>query len=1044
MKIKNYIVLLMAIVACIHEVPAQTGTTDLTIKGIVISAQTGKPLAGARLELEGDKPVMTEENGTFSLTIRSNQAKVTRLLQVTVPGYGSKKLFITGSKTLTIEMNDESFKGMEQLIQTPFGPTSSLFSPYSMAAVNPDLSATVKSTPDGLFQGTVAGLNTVFRSGQPGSGSNMYLQGFHSLLASSQPLIIVDGVPYENYGFESLISNYQTNPLSAIDVKDIESVSVIKDGSGLYGGKGANGVILINTISATDASTKLEAHVHAGMSFVPKSVDLLNARQYRTYLGDLLMTSGLTAADIQELPYINQDKPVSDEYGRYTGNLDYYRYANNTDWQKSAYEMAYDQNYYLNIKGGDQTALYALSIGYLNQEGILSGTSYDRFNMRFNSDINISQKLNAHTNMSFSYGTRSLQNEGAASSSNLPYTALVKSPLTAAYKYDYQGNVSPNLEDEDAFGVSNVNAIADNIVLRNLNYRFLGKLAMDYTFSNKFKLDGSFSLHFNKDRERIFIPSAGIAHDTLSNAVVTNESQHRVERWFILYGDVFATYANDFGKGSKLIAHAGLRFQNTQSENDYAYSYNSSSDDFKSIGYGDLNLRKIGGSLGVQNWMSMYANADYQLMNKYLISAILAADASSRYNGLYLFPTVSGAWLISSESFMSDVEQVNLLKIRLNVGLSGNDDIGNYSNRVYYTAQSFIGNNGLVLGGIPNADIRPETLLKSSIGLDGSFMKERLQVSIDAYHHIINDMLTLSHAPAYSGFDYYYSNGGSMTNTGLDLTVSGRLLNRDVKWDLGMTVSTYRNEVTSLACGTLESDLNGAIVQTKIGQPIGVFYGYETNGVYTYQADAEAEGHYIMQGSIEKPFSGGDIRFVDQTGEGEINEEDRVIIGNPNPDLFGAFMSTISWKSFALDAKIIYSLGGDIFNYTRYILESMSGYENQSKAVLNRWQTDGQQTTMPKATWGDPMGNARFSDRWIEDGSYLRLKDLTISYAFTKLPEAIKSARLFITGENLLTFTNYMGADPEFSQNENPLYYGVDAVICPQPKALFFGLKLGL
>lgn len=1042
---KTYLALVVAFMASMQIVFGQVGNADFAVNGTVINSVTGKPLAGANVSIKGIKPVITEDNGTFNLLIEEKgTSDATRILEVTIPGYASRKFFLTRSKTLIIEMYEEGYKGMEKSLQTPFEKTSSLFSAFSTGSVRQELTSVTKSTPDDLLQGSVTGLNTVFRSGQPGSGSNMFLQGFNSLVSTSQPMIIVDGVPYENFGFESLIGNYQTNPLSAIEVKDIESITVLKDAASLYGGKGSNGVILINTLKAVDATTRLEAHIHTGMSFIPKEFPVLDATRYRAYLGDLMVTGGMAPDEIQSLPYFDQNKPVADQYGRYSGNLDYYRYANNTNWQNSVYEMSMDQNYYLNIRGGDQMALYALSLGYLSKKGIMSNTSYDRFNMRFNSDINISTKLVAHTNMSFSYGTRALQNEGSARTTNLIYNGLVKSPFTSIYKYDYQGEPSPNLEAPDAFGVSNVYALANNMVLKNLNYRFIGNIALDYSFNKNWRLDGVFGLHFNKDRERIFIPSTGVAHDTLVNAVVTNESAHRVERWFNLYGDAYATYSKELGEGSNLLVHAGIRFQNTQSENDYAFAFNSSSDDFKAINYGDLNLRKIGGSLGTQNWMSLYANADLLLKNRFVASVILSSDASSRYNGMRVFPSLSGAWLISSEKFMSGADKVNFLKLRANIGISGNDDIGNYSNKKYYTVQTFIGFNGLVLGGLPNKDIGPEMMHKANIGIDGSFLKERLQVTLDLYHHTVTDMITLSDAPAYSGFNYYLSNGGSMINSGIDLSVSGRVINKAIKWDLGINASTYKNKVTELACGTLESNINGATVQTKVGQPIGVFYGYKTDGVYQYQADAEDEGLYIMQGAIRKNFSGGDVRFVDNTGEGEINTEDKVIIGNPNPDLFGAVFSNITFKSLALDVKLNYSLGGDVFNYTRYKLESMSGYENQSTAVLNRWRADGQVTDMPKSVWGDPMGNSRFSDRWIEDGSYIRLKNVTLSYSVPENIEAIRSLKFFVTGENLMTFTRYMGADPEFSQSENPLYYGVDAVICPQPKAVFFGVKIGL
>ena len=1045
MKIKSLVVLFVAFFVGTSTMIGQVGTSDIKVSGTVVSVLTGNPLAGARLTLEGAKPVMTEEKGLFTLIVTEKKiSQGARILQVSAPGYATRKLYITGSKNLIIRMYEDGYKGVEEMIMTPFGMESTLNSAFAINSASPDLGSATATTPDVLLQGTVAGLNAVSRSGQVASGANMFLQGFNSLIATSQPMIVVDGVPFDNYGFKSLISNYQTNPLSAIDVKDIETITVLKDGSGLYGGKASNGVILINSLKATDAATKIYASVNTGMSFKPMELPLLDATRYKSYLSDLLMTSGKTASQIQELPYFNQDKPVADKYGRYSGNADYYRYANNTDWQASTYEMAKNQDYYINIKGGDETALYAVSMGYLSQEGILSNTSYTRFNTRFNSDINISKKLQAHTNMAFSYGTRYMQNEGPGTTSNLLYNSFVKAPFTSANTFNMEGLASPNLESADVFGVSNVKAIANNMVLRNLNYRFTGSLGFDYDFSRNLKLSGLFGLNFNKDRERVFLPAAGMAHDTLVNAVVTNESKHRVERWFVLYTDAHLSYTKSFNAESKLTAHAGMRYQNSQTENDFALAYNSASDNFKSIGYGDANLRKIGGSLGEQKWMSFYGNADMVFANKYIASVILSADLSSRYTGAMVFPTISGAWLLSSEDFMRDVSAVTFLKVRASLGKTGNDDIGNYQQKKYYTSQGLLGYYGLVLGNIPNSKLRPEVTTKMNLGVDAAFMDDRMHMSLDIYSHSIQDMITYSTAPAFSGFTSYLSNGGSMTNKGIDLSVYGRVISGEINWDLGLNISKYKNNVTRLDAGTMETVMNGATVQTKVGQPIGVFYGYKTNGIYATQAEATTEGLYIMNGAIQKPFSGGDVRFVNQNAGGEINAADRVIIGDPNPDVYGAILSTVTFNNFTLDMKMTYALGGDIYNYTRDVLESMSGYQNQTLSVLNRWRADGQVTSVPKATWGDPMGNSRFSDRWIEDGSYMRLKTMTLNYKVPMKSKFIESINVFVTGENLLTFTKYKGLDPEFSQSENPLYYGVDAAICPQPKAVFLGVKIGL
>lgn len=1047
MKVKNYILLITALLFGTVILSAQNSKAEgIKVSGIIVSAESGDPLAGASILLDGSKPVMTGDDGTFSVSSDSI-SKGARILTVKVPGYAVKKMFITKSGELKIEMNEPGFSGINKEYISEFGRESSLFSSYSIGTVSPDQGNSTAATSDGLLQGTVTGLNTVFRSGQPGSGSEMWLQGFNSLKGTTQPLILVDGFPYENSGSKTLISNYQENPLSDIDIKDIEDITVLKDGTGLYGAKGANGVILINTIKADDATTTIDVDVHSGMSFKPDLFPVMDANDYRIYLTDLLQTSGLSSGEIQELPYINQEKPVPDEYGRISGNEEYYMYNHNTKWQDEVYNTSFDEGAYLKIKGGDETALYAISLGFLNKEGILSNTNYLRFNARFNADIKVSEKLMAHSRMSFTRGKRELQNEGPSSFSNLLTTSLLKAPITSVYEYDALGNPSPNIANEDVFGVSNVNAISEkkDMILDNKNYRFMGSLSLDYVFNDNFKISGLTGLNFSKYRDVIFIPEKGIGHDTLPNAIVRNEAKHRVESLFVLYSNLYGTYNKKFSYSTKLVSHLGVRIKSSDLDASYAYGYNSPSDKFKAVSNGDPNLGDADGESWKENWFSAYGDVNMYFLNKYLLSCILSEDVSSRYDGGSFHPTFSAGWLLSSEPFINNIKAIDFLKLRASFGISGNDDIGNYSNKVYYIATSFLRDKGLVSGGIPNKDIKPETMRKVNIGLDGTFFKQRLSLSANLFFNTVDDMVTLSDAPSYTGEKTYLDNGGKMTNNGWEIGVTDRILDGKVKWDLGINISSYKNEVKRLDCGTFETKINGATVQTKVGQPIGVFYGYKTDGVYSSQDEAETDGLYIMDGAVKKSFAGGDMKFQNTDNSSkEINEDDRTKIGDPTPDFFGSVFNRVSYKGVTLTAKINYSVGGDVYNYTRYMLESMSGYGNQATSVLNRWNPHNGNTDIPKASFGDPMGNSRFSDRWIEDGSYIRLKEITLSYNLPHIADFLRSAQVYITGENLITLTDYMGADPEFSQSSNPLYYGVDATICPQPKAVFVGIKLGL
>ena len=331
-------------------------------------------------------------------------------------------------------------------------------------------------------------------------------------------------------------------------------------------------------------------------------------------------------------------------------------------------------------------------------------------------------------------------------------------------------------------------------------------------------------------------------------------------------------------------------------------------------------------------------------------------------------------------------------------------------------------------------------------GIDVSLFKEILNVNLDLYSNTISDMILSMKPASISGSqNNVIINAGKMRNIGFDLNLNTRLINkRDVKWDLGLMVSKYKNKVLDLNGNMFYNEALGATVETKVVQPLGVFYGYKTDGVYSTTAEATSAGLNIRKGLVLVPFSAGDMKFVNQNNDNVIDENDRVVIGDPNPDVYGNINTSIKYKKFELSALFNYSLGGDVYNYSRTQLESMSMPFNQLRTVLNRWRMEGDVTNVPQATPGDPMGNARFSDRWIEDGSYLRLKNLTLSYDLNLKGHVIQSCTLYLTGDNLLTLTGYKGLDPEFASGVSSLYMGIDPCIAPQSRTLTVGVKLGL
>lgn len=1038
------IILFLSVFFLSVPVQSQQSADKITVSGKVLDATSGKPVAGVSVTVKGFTSAISNQDGTFTLNVPATNS----ILEVSAPGYAKRDISVRGRETFDIKLYEADFKGGRKDVYLSTGDQSSTQLANAVSVVNENNDLSVSVTPDVLMQGYASGVNTIFRSGMPGNAANIYIRGFNSVNAGSQPLFIVDGLPYENSSISnSLIGNYQANPLASIDIKDIETISVLKDGLGLYGVKGANGVVLIKTRKSNDPETKINAHMHTGISFEPDKIPVLNAAEHRSLISDLMQSQGINAQTIESLPYFNTQIPVKQKWG-YEGNVDYYRYNHDTDWQGQVYEGKWNQNCYLNVSGGDEVAKYMLSIGFLNQSGIVKNTLFQRFNTRFNSTIRLSKKVDFNSNMSFVYGTKNLNNEAGDIRKNPVFSSLVKSPFTTTHVYNEEGLLSPNVEAADVFGNSNPYVLANDVTMMNINYRFMGSFELLWNLSRHFTMSNMFGMNFNKEREKVFYPSTGISFDPVNETAIINESQHRVDRLFALFNDLHLDYNLQKSSAHKLNVRAGVRYQNNQAENDYGQSYNSSSDNFKSIQYGLSLLRQTGGSIGSWNWLSLYGVADYALMNKYFINASVSGDASSRTGKnaarFFTYPSVAGAWLISGEEFMKSQHWLNLMKLRLSYGFSGNDEIGNYNGIRYYRTQNILGTYGIVRGNLMNSNLKPETVKRMNAGFDVAVLDERLSFCLDVYSNTTTDMILSNIPERASGFGINLTNGGSMQNNGFDFSVNCRIVNNAFKWDLGLMISGYKNNILELNGQTFENDIYGGTIQTKSGQSMGVFYGYQTKGVYATQAEAASDGLYVMQGLVPAYFKAGDVRFVDQNLDKVINEKDKVVIGNPNPDFFGSISNVFRYKNLTLNALFVYSLGGDIYNYTRSQLENMASYNNQTQAVKNRWRYEGNQTSVPRATYGDPMGNARFSDRWIEDGSYLRLKTLQLSYDINFKSDFIQGSTIFVIGENLLTLTKYKGLDPEFALGQNPLYYGVDACFIPQPRIVSVGVKLSL
>ncbi len=1023
-------------------------TSKYNVSGEIRDAVTRKPLLGVTVAIPDYASVLTDDNGKFKLRVPSYQATIF----VSADGYQTKEIALKGRSTIVASLLEETQESMYDNAQLPFGARPLSQSVNAAVSVNTNGNWNRSTeTPDGYLQGKAAGLNATMRSGTQNAGAYLAIRGYNSLYTNNQPLIVVDGMIYDiNDNGNSIISNHYTNALAQIDVRDIDNITIIKDGVSTYGTKAANGVILITTNHPSKLATKIDFATYAGISFAPSRLPVMQAADYRSYLSDVFQTKPMTAAQIQAHPAFDDN----------TSNPLYYNYHNNTNWQDAAFRNnAVNNNYFLRITGGDNIAKYGLALGYMKNDGATKNTDATRYNVRFNADLNLSTRLTATTNLAYTYYEQRLMNQGLAYKTNPVLLALTKSPLLIANVADAAGNISPNLADRDTFGVSNPTAIIQNMLANSKVYRFFGSVSLKYKLTRYLNLVTLGGITTDKVREQTFIPAKGVAYDTLANAVAYNRSASQTKRIFNLYNETYLDFTRTYHHVHKLHARGGVRFLNSNTEQDFVNGYNSATDDFISVGTGSALLRKVGGDIGKYAWINMFAGADYALLDKYFLSVNVAADGSSRFgknasnaltignNKYAVMPSVGASWLISSEKFMARYAFIDVLKLRASFAKTGNDDIGNFTSQQSYVSQNLLGVQGLIRGNIANPALQWEVNTKANIGLDLSVFNERLNMSIDLYSNRTTNMITYESLPAATGFQYAITNGGAMKTTGVDFSLSGRLISKkELKWDMGVLVSTYKNRITALPGNSTLYNYGNATVLSQVGLPGNVFYGYKTKGVYSTDAAAAADGLTKRQSDATyAPFKGGDMRFVDVNGDKAIDEKDRQVIGNPNPDFTGAFTNKISWKSFTLEALCTFSKGNSIYNGVRAMLESQSSASNQLLSVNNRWRAPGQVTNMPRASWNDPMGNSSFSDRWIEDGSFFRLKTVSVSY---DLPingkKSIKYVTLYATGNNLLTFTKYLGYDPEFYSAESPLARGIDVGLEPQVKSVILGIRMGL
>jgi TonB-linked SusC/RagA family outer membrane protein len=1041
------------LIALIAMLPFTVHAQDTTkVRGIVYSS-SGKPLSDVSVSIAGsfELPVITNEAGEFTVLSTSGQDW---LIFSSTGAFKMKRVFLNNRNELNVYLTPVDMSSGDDQVTIMSRQQAKRNIAAAISSVNTnEIVHTDPVTVDQYLQGRAAGVFVVNHSGQPGSGTYINIRGINSLNTNNQPLFLIDGIPVTQSGvFSSNIRGFTFNPLVELNPVDVSKINIIKDPAitAAYGSRGSNGLILIETLNPSVTKTEIDLDLKTGITLAPSNtISQLNAQQHKTLMNEVLFSSGMFEEDIKnQYPslYYDQEDPG------------YINYQHNTNWQDLIFRNAISTAANINVKGGDEIAIYGLSVGLNKSSGVIKNTDYFGYNLRFVSKLNVFRWMKMNANVALNYNKSNLKDAATSDQTSPILTALGKSPLLNPFQYDEHGNEISAISEVDGIGVSNPVAVINGYEANNTNASFVYSMGLEADINSWISFISKFNLTYNTVKEHIFMPNHGMERYYDGEAI--NVSKAATDKLSSVYNNTYLSINRTVGNDHNFSSMTGFQVQSNNFEYDWGLTKNAhSSDQYKTLQYGTDNLREIGGVSRIWNWMSVYENLFYTYKDKYMVTASLSFDGSSRIGEdalntiklggqpFGLFYSAGLAWRLSSEPFLKDKYWLEDLKWRFSYGKTGNDDIGESSASNYYKVVQFRETVGLYPAVLTNKELTYENVSQLNTGLDIALWGSRVTATIDLYKSQTTNMLIYAPVDSYLGFDYRMENSGKMTNKGLEFTAYARIKSEgDIKWDIQGNFSTIKNEVTDIKGSKIITEIQGGEIVNMQGQPANSFYGYVYKGVFAREQDAVAANLVNDRGFA---FGAGDAIFADLSGpdgtpDGVINDYDKTTIGSPLPSFTGALLNTFTYKKFALSATIQFVTGNEIFNYVRFKNEQMTGLQNQSAYVLNRWQYEGQVTNVPRALWEDPMGNSAFSTRWIEDGSYVKLKNITLSYRIPDEFLKFKNAEFYISINNILTFTKYLGYDPEFSYSFMQIHQGIDYGLTPQTRQFLVGVKVGL
>lgn len=983
--------ILVAMLCCCQLVWAQTKT----ISGKVTDSKDGTPLAGVSVLAKGTSSgTVTNIDGNYTLTAPES----TTTIIFSYLGYASKEVAVSGTSA-SVELEAGQTKSLDEVVVVGYGTRIKKDVTSSIARVT---SKEFNNLPlpsfEQALQGRAAGVFINSGSGKLGQALNIRVRGISSISADQQPFVVVDGIPIVS---QALGSNTEPdNPLATINPDDIESIEVLKDAASaaIYGSRASNGVLLVTTKSGKQGKTKVNAGFYTGWSKPTRKQDFLNAAQYRE----------LFSAAAENVGYVG-----ADEFAAETGTDDW-NSTNDVNWADQAFQDGYVRQYNVGLNGGDARTKFLISASYNDQKGIVLANRLNRGTARINIDHVLNSIFKVGTNLS------------------LNKTNNYSVPSDNSFSNPLQLNAIPPLHPlRDADGLYNSATLYyNNLIERegnnetlNKTFRTISNAYLEITLNPYLRFRSQVGIDWNNLQESQFL-----GRRTLDGAPDGYSYSNQVTASVFTNTNTL-NFNKGFGESHDLDALVGIEYQKGQSSGASVTGLAFPSDRFTKIASAAIISDGSSTETGFR-FLSYFVRGNYKFKDKYLVGASFRIDGSSRFgedNKYGTFPAVSAGWILSEENFLRNSNTISFLKLRGSYGVTGNAEIGNFGSRSLYAASAYADISGLVTSQIGDEKLKWENTKQFDVGLDFGLFNNRLSGEFDLFSKKTKDLLLNVPTPATNGYTTITKNIGDMTNKGVEFVLNGTIFTGEFKWTSSFNISTYKNEVTRLVAPVSSS--GRTLGRLAVGAPFGQFYGHKYMGVDPANGDAL---YLTADGKTTNVY----------------NDAVDTVVGNPNPDFYGGWNNRFSYKGFDLDIQCQFVNGGDLYNIAGFF-QSVNGdyFDNQTVDQMNYWKNPGDITSIPQPRLYDGNGAGK-SSRWVQDGSYFRIKSVNLGYNLSKntlRPLRIESARVYVSANNLFTFTDYTGYDPEVNATYiGNVNLGHDFYTPPQARTITVGINIGL